>query len=297
MNQDAQQPAAHVGTVAVTGANGELGRRVAALIAESTTPLITISRDPSAGPTYSNVQRRGPAEYSDGNTMREALDGAETMVLVSGRLSGRRLEDHATAVNAALSTGVQRIIYVSLIGASPVATYRNARDHWLTERFIAETGARYTLLRAGFYSATLAGLANQDLVIRGPGGSGRTAFVSHDDIASVVAAIATDPTTTYDGETLEITGPESITIAEATEKIAAATGRPYRYQAETLDEAFRSRYRMGMSGNEIEGWISWYQAIALGHLDRVSDIVQRVTGTAPARMEQLKSWPEPDAYV
>lgn len=281
-------------TVAVTGATGALGSRIAAELAKRDVPQLLVARNPTSLPKLANAQHRGPAEYSDSAAMRRALDGASALILISGHPTGRRLEEHASAVEAALAVGVERVLYVSLLGAGPVATYRNARDHWLTEQFIAGTGMRHTIFRAGFYGATPAALADEDLVISGPGGTGRAAFVTHGDIAAVVAAVALDSSTEHDGAILEVTGPELLTLEQAVARIATATGRPFRYHAETLEEAFSRRWKQGIDGNQIEAWISWYQAIARGDVSALTDVVERVAGRSATPIERSDWWPEPN---
>lgn len=279
--------------IAVTGVTGALGSRVAARLADRGVRQLLIGRRPERIPDFPEAQRRGPAAYDDEPAMRSALDGASTLVLVSSRPTGRRLEEHAAAIEAGRSVGVQRVIYVSLVGAAATATYRNARDHWLTEQFLAGSGLRYTIVQAGIYASTLTRLANDDLVIRGPGGSGRAGFATHEDIAAVIATIAEDPGTEHDGAVLRVTGPESLTLEETAARLADATGRPFRYQDESLEEAFAWRWQQKLSGTEIESWISWYQAIASGELDFVTDVVDRITGVPARPVDDAEWWPEP----
>jgi uncharacterized protein YbjT (DUF2867 family) len=92
---------------------------------------------------------------------------------------------------------------------------------------------------------------------------------------------------------LQVTGPESLTLAETADRLAAATGRPYRYQDETVEDAFAWRWQQGQSGTQIESWISWYRAIATGELDFVTDDVRRITGTAPQSVDAAEWWPQP----
>ena len=47
-------------------------------------------------------------------------------------------------VDAAASTGVERIVYLSFIGAAPRANFTSAWDHWHTEKHIRATGVRFT---------------------------------------------------------------------------------------------------------------------------------------------------------
>ncbi|MGW7547174.1 SDR family NAD(P)-dependent oxidoreductase [Streptomyces sp. NPDC054770] len=207
-----------------------------------------------------------------------------------------RLEEHATAVEAAIAVGVDRVLYVSLVGASPVATYINARDQWATEQFLAGSGIRHAVLRAGFYASTPAALADGEFVVSGPASTGRAAFVTHEDIADVITAVALDgrPRSERDGAILEITGPEALALGEAVSRIAAATGRPYRFAPETFEEAFARRWRLGMSGEQIETWISWYQAIERDEVSVVTDAVPRLTGSPATPVAEAAWWPAPN---
>lgn len=279
--------------MAVTGATGALGSRIAARLADQDVPQLLVARDPSRLPDLPGSQHRGPAAYDDAAAMRTALEGASTLVLISSHPTGKRLEEHANAVQAGVDVGVNRVLYVSLIGAAPTATYRNARDHWLTEQFLAGSGVRHTIFRAGLYASTPAALADEELAIRGPGGEGRVAFVTHDDIAATITAIALDDSTEHDGSVLEVTGPEPLTLGEVASRIAEATGKPYHYEPETLERAFAWRWRLGISGTQIEAWISWYQAIASGELDKVIDVVPRITGAPATPVVEAKWWPSP----
>jgi len=277
----------------VTGATGALGSRIAARLGEHGVHQLVLGRHLAQLPELPGAERRGDAVYDDEEAMQAALQGADTLVLVSSRPTGRRLEEHAAAVEAGRAVGIERVIYVSLAGAAPAATYRNARDHWLTEQYLAGCGLRYTVVRAGIYASTLTRLADDSLVIRGPGGAGRTAFATHRDIAAVIAAVAEDAGTDHDGAVIQAVGAESLSLAETAERLAASTGRPYRYQDESVEDAFAWRWQQGMSGTQIESWISWYQAIAGGELDFTSADVEQVTGVPPEPVERAEWWPEP----
>jgi NAD(P)H dehydrogenase (quinone) len=238
------------------------------------------------------------AEYRDTEAMRRALDGADTLFLVSGRESADRLVEHRSAVDAAVAAGVGRIVYLSFLSAAPDCTFTFGRDHWHTEQRIrqhsAEQGVRFTFLRDSFYAALLPALVDGEGVIRGPAGDGRVSAVTHDDVADVAVAVLLDghgaKTSSHDGETYAVTGPEAITLTEAAEQISAATGRQVRYQPETVEEAYASRAHYGAPDFEVAGWVTSYLAIANGELEAVSDTVPRLTGhSAQSFAEYLRT--------
>jgi hypothetical protein len=76
-------------------------------------------------------------------------------------------------------------------------------------------------------------------------------------------------------------------MAEAAAALAAKTGRPIRYHAETLEEAYASRAVYGAPKWQVDAWVSTYVAIAEGALARVSDDVERLTGHPPRTLDDV----------
>ncbi|MFB6717860.1 MULTISPECIES: NmrA family NAD(P)-binding protein [unclassified Streptomyces] len=268
--------------VAVTGAGGAVGGRVARRLARAGVPVRLLGRDPSRLPELPGAAIAPPAPYGDGEAMRRALAGAHTLFLVSAHESPDRVRQHTTAVDAAVAAGVERIVYVSFVGAAPEATFTFARDHWHTEAHIRVAEVRYTFLRDNLYLAGLPAMTGADGVLRGPGGDGRVAAVGHEDIADAATAVLLadieSDGTRHDGVTYDLTGPEAFTLAEAAEEIGRASGRTVTYVPETRDEAYVSRAGYGAEDWEVAGWVTSYEAIAAGEMSTVSDDVPHLTG-------------------
>lgn len=77
--------------IALTGATGELGGRVARQIAETSLRLRLVVRDPDRAPQLSGAEV-AQAEYSDEKAMRTASQGADTLFFVSAKEAEDRLE-------------------------------------------------------------------------------------------------------------------------------------------------------------------------------------------------------------
>ncbi|MDT7573213.1 MAG: hypothetical protein QOE05_3387, partial [Actinomycetota bacterium] len=65
------------------------------------------------------------------------------------------------------------------------------------------------------------------------------------------------------------------------------TGKPVRYEQETLEEAYASRASYGAAPFEVDGWVSTYTSIAAGEQDVVSPAVRMVTGREPLTLRAL----------
>ena len=266
--------------LAVTGSTGEVGGRVAARLAACGVAQRLVVRDPSRAPALAGAQVvAAPGGYADGDGMRRALSGVHTVFLVSAQETPGRVEQHLTAVRAAVDAGVTRIVYTSYLAAAPDATFTFARDHFHTEEAIRATGLRHTFLRNSMYLDFLPVMVGADDVVRGPAGDGRIAMVARDDVADVAAAVLTGEG--HDGRTYDVTGAEALTMTELVAALARATGRPVTFHDETIEQARASRAHYGAPDFAVEGWVTSYAAIATGEMDVVSDTVLRVAGHPP----------------
>ncbi|HEX5522189.1 MAG TPA: SDR family oxidoreductase [Pedococcus sp.] len=279
-------------SVAVTGATGLLGAKVARRLAERGESQVLLARDPSRAPSLTGAEVRR-ADYSDGEDTRRALAGVDALIMVSASETPDRVERHLAFIDAASAAGIGHLVYTSLQGAGPAATFTLARDHWATEEHLRASGLAHTILRDSLYADFLPLMVGEDGVIRGPAGDGRAAVVAQDDIADAAVAVLLDPRR-HDGRTYDLTGPEALSLAEIAQTISDVTGRPVRYHAETLEEAYASRAHYGAPDWQVDAWVSTYTAIAAGEMAPVSDAVPTLTGhPATALRQQLAKTANP----
>jgi uncharacterized protein YbjT (DUF2867 family) len=268
-------------TLAVTGATGAVGGRVARALAERGAEQLLIVRDAGRAPSVAGAEVRvAPGGYGDGEAFAAALAGVETLFLVSAEEAPDR-----GAVDAAVAAGVRRVLYTSFLGAAPDSTFLLGRDHWATEEAIRESGLAFTFLRDSFYADFIPFFAGPERVFRGPAGSGRLAPVARDDVAAVAVEVLLAGGA-HDGNALALTGPEAFDLTSAAKRLEALAEEPYSYVEETIEEAWESRRPSGAEDWMIEGWISTYTAIADGSLDHVSGDVEAILGRPPLSLEQ-----------
>src|SRR5690349_11165135 len=99
--------------IAVTGATGELGGRVARRLAERGVAQRLIVRDAARAPQLDRAEvRENPGGYADRAGMARALEGAPVLFLVPAAESATRIEEHKTAVDAAVDAGVEHVVYL-----------------------------------------------------------------------------------------------------------------------------------------------------------------------------------------
>jgi uncharacterized protein YbjT (DUF2867 family) len=226
------------------------------------------------------------AEYADRDAVRRALDGADTVFMVSGAESADRMDHHRAFLDAAADAGVGHVVYTSFYGAAPDATFTLARDHWATEEYLRTKGLTFTSLRDNLYADFLPHLVGDDGVIRGPGGDGRASVVAQVDIADAAVAVLREPAA-FAGRVFDLTGPEDLSFGEMAAIITRETGRVVRFENETVEQAYASRERYGVPGWQMDAWVSTYTAVAAGELAGVSGAVEELTGRPPTSFAAL----------
>lgn len=282
--------------IAVTGATGAVGTRLTARLAETGAHQRLVVRDPARAPRIPGAEVRQASDYGAVDEMRAALQGAGTLFLMPAAEAPNRVEQHTTAIDAAVQAGVRRIVYLSFFGASPDATFTLGRDHWHTEQHIRAAGLPWTFLRMNLYMDFIPSMVLADGVIRGPAGDGRLAAILRDDVAAAAAAVLTAGD--HDGRTYDLTGPETFSLSEAAALMSRVSGKAIRFDDETDDEAFASRAVFGAPEYEVRGWVSSYWAIRDGSLEPAGTDVRELTGRDPVSLAAyLGAHPEALAHV
>ncbi|WP_181019556.1 NAD(P)H-binding protein [Nonomuraea typhae] len=257
--------------ILVTGATGNVGRRVLArLLRENVTVRALVREARHDLPPQAEV---AVGDLTDPAGL--ALDEVDAVFLVWPFLTA----DHAEQVIKAIAEGGRRLVYLSSAGVGRRQDDPINRLHADLERLISESGATATVLRADTVAANARGWIGQIRagdVVRGPGIAG-TAVVHEDDIAEVAARALTDER--HAGAVHVLTGPEILTRADQVRLLGDALRRPLRFQDVPAEEARRQMLADGRPPALVEALLA---ATARPRSDLITDTVEQVTG-APAR--------------
>ena len=262
--------------IGMTGVTGKLGSYVADLIDQKGIASIHLARRPERAKVYASAKIRKMV-YANTPEVVEALKGIDTLLMVSARENPERVKEHKDFLDAAKLAGVQHIIYTSFYGAGEKATFTLSRDHAQTEAYIKELGFTYTFLRDNFYLDFFIDIALENGEIRGPAGRGRVSAVARKDTSRVAAEIILNPKE-WENQTLNLTGPENLSMEEIVELLSKETGNAITYVDESVEEAYESRKKWPAQTWEYDAWVSTYTAIKAGEQAGVSTDVEKVLG-------------------
>ena len=270
--------------VAITGASGQLGRLVAERVLSQCSPsdVILATRTPDALGEFAargaDVRR---ADFDEPGTLREALVGAERVLLISATDLERRVAQHRAAIAAAEAAGVRRVIYTSGSRPEPPNPAAVAPSHFATEQALSASGLAWTVLRNSLYSDYQLHEALRAIetgVLAHNRGAGRVAYVARDDCAAAAAAVLLQDG--HDGAVYDITGPETYSAEALAALYGELGGTPVALRP--IDDA---TFVAGLVGSSTDGHLrygaellaSFGRAIREGFLDVRSDAAAKLT--------------------
>jgi NAD(P)H dehydrogenase (quinone) len=219
--------------VAVTGANGKLGRLVIQGLLETLPPedIVAVVRNEARAADLAALGLSVRlASYEDVPALEAAFAGVDKVLLVSSNEVGKRIQQHQNAINAARSAGVKHLVYTS----APKATTSKlilAPEHKATEEHLASSGLDHTVLRNGWYTENFLQLvetAKQTGTIVAAAGEGRVASASRADYAAGAVAVLLGEG--HEGRIYEFSGDYAWNYNELAATVGEIIGKPVTYR-------------------------------------------------------------------
>jgi len=225
--------------IAITGANGNLGKLVVKGLLETlpANQIVAAVRNPEkfGDPCNLGVEAR-KADYDRPKTLTEAFVGIDKLLLISAVVPGERFRQHKAVIDAAKHSDVKLLAYTSMLRAD-TSTMLLAPEHKQTEEHLKESGLTFVLLRNGWYLENHTGALAPALThgaIMGCAGRGRFASASRADYAGAAVTVLTQPG--HENKTYELAGDHSFSMYEFAEELSKQAGRSVVYNNVTAAE-------------------------------------------------------------
>ncbi len=288
--------------ILVTGGTGFIGRALVRNLVESGYPVRTLVRPSARTP---RLPRSVPVEVAvssltDERGLRGAMVGVEVLYHLAGvergspyaSLSDVDINGTRAVVDAAVDAGIERIFFVSHLGADRASAYPVIKAKGIAEDFIRRSGIDFTIMRSaitfgpedGFTTGLAALLHALPYVFLVPG-DGKTLLqpIWVEDLVVCLTWALEDQTTR--NETYEVGGPEYFSFNQLVEIVMQKTGirrrlvhtrPPYmRYLTQFLDSVFPG----------LPSSVYWLDYLAISRTCAL-DTVPRAFNLMPARITQ-----------
>jgi uncharacterized protein YbjT (DUF2867 family) len=276
--------------IVVTGATGRLGSRVVQHLLNRTAAfnIVACVREPGQATDLLDkgvAVRKG--DYDDPEGLAKAFDGADQLLLVSasGIAFQTRVNKHRSAIHAAKVAGVGQVFYTSLLPGNDSVAYVQ-RAHIVTERSLRDSGLPHTILRNGAYAEAwdlyLGDVSNGVAFIPK---DGPVSWVSRDDLGEGIAELLWRGKA--GGETIELTGPEALTLEQTGSIVCRAQGQPTVVRIVPFAEYSAKQVAAGKSRTQAQQWATTFDGLARGEFGKVSPTLGSILGREPKRFEEV----------
>jgi len=281
--------------IVVTGATGALnGATVDHLLDRMPASEIVVAvRDPTKTQRFVDrgiTVRRG--DYADPDSLPGAFQGADQLLLVSSSDPGAdAVSLHRTAIEAAVTARVGRILYTSHQGAAPDTPFGPGRDHAATEQLLAGSGVAWTSLRNGFYAHSLnflMGPWRETGVITVPA-DGPVSWTAREDAAEAAAVILAS-NGAYEGPTT-LTASTAPTFEDIAVIATEITGRDITSVVVDHDQWVAALVAAGQQEFVARFLLGMYQAAHEGYFAGVDPLLGNLLGREPRTVRDLLAQP------
>ncbi|AXL11428.1 SDR family oxidoreductase [Microbacterium foliorum] len=266
-------------TILVTGATGNLGRLViASLLERGADPQSIVAGARDVAKAADLGVRVARLDYAEPATIAAALDGVDSVLLISGSEVGQRTAQHRAVIDAAADAGVTKFVYTS----APKATTSDlvlAPEHKATEELIAASGLPSVILRNNWYTENYAAdlsRASETGVLAAGAGSGRVASASRKDFADAAAVVLLEDG--HLGQVYELGGDVAWSYDDLAAAIAEISGREVVYHSLTPDEQREGLLAAGLDEGTAGFVVALDAGIASGALGDTDGTLSRLIG-------------------
>ncbi|PSO58197.1 MAG: oxidoreductase [Cyanobacteria bacterium QH_9_48_43] len=282
----------------VTGATGQIGRRVVRLLRERDMPVRAFVRLNSR---YGELEQRGAevfiGDLREDKDIQKACQGVRYVISAHSSDGGSEEALHYRAnvelIDQAKKNGVEHFVFISVLGAGrgyeDSATFKAKRE---VEKYLTSSDLNYTILRPAGLSSNLLPLAER---FRDTGiyliigdSKNRTSIVSTDDLAQ----IAVDSTSVEGAknQTLPVGGPHIL----KREDIPGIFSRIFNQDPIIINlplllfDGFRSG--LGLVDSEAQRSFGTLRVLLANEFFCTSDEISRLESIYNLKMESLESF-------
>ena len=223
--------------ILVIGGTGTLGAHVVQRLRAAGAAVRVMTREPARAAAQRVLGAQVvTGDLTDASSLDAACTGATRVLLAAhgfmgrGRYDSQRVdgEGHRALIDAAVRAGIERLVFVSALGAAPDHPVDFFRTKFATEQYLAASGLAHVILRPSafmeIHAHELIGkavLAGKPARLIGPGTKPRN-FVSADDVAALAVQVLTADKVA--NETIAIGARGNYSNREVAELYARAAG-------------------------------------------------------------------------
>jgi len=275
----------------VTGATGHLGGIVIENLMKKTAAneIAALVRDESKA---ADLKDKGVniriGDYSDMESLDQAMQGIEKVLLISGTDEANRIQQHQNVVDAAKRAGVRLIAYTSRFLKDPDASANNLMDgHFKTEALFKESGLTYVLFQNALYMDSLPLFLGGERVFESgimiPAGHGKVAYALRHDLGEAIAKVMLGDVS--ESHIYKLTASEAWSFDDVAATLSELSGKKIDYVPIDRPTFEAQMSKRGMAEPMYKRIGDFYGDIRDGQLDEVTSDMEAILGRKPSSLK------------
>ncbi len=285
--------------ILVTGATGQYGAKVLEHLVKKGVEaphIAALVRDAAKG---QQLQDQGielrVGDYSDVDSLVQAFQGVDTLLLVSSNDRGaveNRTAHHVNVINAAKAARVKHLVYTSFVtkpGFQGSAIAGFLTSHADTEQALKDSGLTYTILQNGIYLEMIPLFAGAQVAETGiilfPAQEGKASWVLRAELAEAAAHVLT--TEGHENKTYVLTNTEATSFQDIARNLSGSLGKDIRYQSPPVEEFEATLKQAGVPEVYIGLFTMWGSAVAQGMMEVEDSTLATFLGRQPTTTAQF----------
>ena len=278
--------------ILVTGSPGNIGTPLAQHLLRQGRKIRLMVRNPKKqDPAVTDMQAHGAeivqGDFADPGSLGHCFTGVESAFLLVP-VALETTEWKGNFVRAAEQNGVDRIVNLSVSGASSTTPIDLFRMHWEAEQTLESSGIAWTHLQptdlARFNIRSILPTVEEQGAFYSSIGQGRVALVDEEDVAEVAVAALTE--NGHEGKKYVLTGPKAVSYPEIADALANKLGKAVKYVDVDPAQAKKAMVAAGLP-DWVADFINGLRELERGGgTSGPTGEIQRLLGRAPRTLEE-----------
>ncbi len=221
--------------ILVTGATGHLGSSVVKTLLKkiSSNQISVLTRNEEKRAEFQAKGFNGfLGSYDHVTSLENAMDGVDTVLLISSGDQGDRMQEHKNVIDTAKKKGIKNIAYTSrcLKDRSTLAN-KLMVEHFQTEDYIIASGLQYTFFRNILYMDAIPQFIGGNIALEKgiflPAGDGKVSFALRSEMGEAMANVLLKAES--ENKIYNFTGNKAYSFYDIATELSELSGKEVKY--------------------------------------------------------------------
>jgi len=277
--------------ILVTGATGALGSAVIENLLKKipSTQISVLTRKEEKRLEFESKGFQAyRGDYNDINALEKAMDGVDTVLLISSGDEGDRMQEHRNVVDTAKKAGVKCIAYTSRsLRDRDILANELMFDHFDTEDYIKESGLKYTIFRNALYMDVIPLFVGKQVFETGifqPAANGKVAFALRKEMGEAMSNVLLNEV--CENRVYKFTGSEAYSFYDVATVLTELSGKEVKYtpvEIPAFDEMMKQK---GIPEATVKKIIDFNTDIKNNQEAEITNDLENPLGRKPASLKK-----------